>query len=144
FFVENLGYTLGFVIVILAHQQLFTENTLTTVLPFMHKPTRHNFGILMRLWSVVPVGNLTGTALMVFAFIHQPVFDVATRAAFVTLSAEVMTNIPGEMFCNAIISGWIIASLVWMMPSVKHNKLLIIILMTYLMGIGDLTHIGLC
>lgn len=141
FFVENLGYTLGFVIVILARQQLFTENTLTAVLPFMHKPTRHNFAILMRLWSVVLVGNLIGTALMAFAFIHLPVFDVATRAAFVTLSEEVMTNTPGEMFCNAIISGWIIASLVWMMPSAKHNKLLIIILMTYLMGIGDLTHI---
>lgn len=141
FFVENLSYTIGFVIVIMALQQLFTENTLTTVLPFMHKPTRHNFAILMRLWSVVLVGNLIGTALMAFAFIHLPVFDSATRAAFVALSQEVMTNTPGEMFCNAIISGWIIASLVWMMPSAKHNKLLIIILMTYLMGIGDLTHI---
>lgn len=139
-FVENLGDTIGFVIVIMARQQLFTENTLTAVLPFMHKPTRHNFAILMRLWGVVLVGNLIGTALMAFAFIHLPVFDSATRAAFVTLSQEVMANTPGEMFCNAIISGWIIASLVWMMPAAKHNKLLIIILMTDLMGIGNLTH----
>ena len=31
--VENLGYSVGFLIVILGRQQLFTENTLTAVLP---------------------------------------------------------------------------------------------------------------
>lgn len=141
FFVENLGYTIGFVIVIMARQQPFTENTLTAVLPFMHKPTRHNFAILMRLWGVVLVGNLIGTALMAFAFLHLSVFDIATRAAFITLSQEVMTNTPGEMFCNAIISGWIITSRCWMIPSAKYNRLLIITIITYLMGIGNLTHI---
>ncbi|WP_208613166.1 formate/nitrite transporter family protein, partial [Pantoea wallisii] len=33
FLLENLGYTFGFVIVIMARQQLFTENTVTAVLP---------------------------------------------------------------------------------------------------------------
>jgi hypothetical protein len=51
FLLENLGYTFGFVIVILARQQLFTENTVTAVLPVMHKPTPGNIGLLMRLWG---------------------------------------------------------------------------------------------
>jgi formate/nitrite transporter FocA (FNT family) len=58
---ENLGYTFGFIIVIMARQQLFTENTVTAVLP-MHNPTLGNVGLLMRLWSVVLAGNLIGTA----------------------------------------------------------------------------------
>jgi formate/nitrite transporter FocA (FNT family) len=49
---ENLGYTFGFVIVILARQQLFTENTVTAVLPMMHKPTPGNIGLLLRLWGL--------------------------------------------------------------------------------------------
>lgn len=40
FLLENLGYTFGFIIVIMARQQLFTENTVTAVLPVMQKPTR--------------------------------------------------------------------------------------------------------
>ncbi|HEY4467871.1 MAG TPA: formate/nitrite transporter family protein, partial [Klebsiella sp.] len=51
FLLENLGYTFGFIIVILARQQLFTENTVTAVLPIMHKPTRGNIGLLLRLWG---------------------------------------------------------------------------------------------
>ena len=39
FLLENLGYTFGFIIVIMARQQLFTENTVTAVLPVMHNPT---------------------------------------------------------------------------------------------------------
>ncbi len=35
FLLENLGYTFGFIIVIMARQQLFTENTVTAVLPVM-------------------------------------------------------------------------------------------------------------
>ncbi|SUX60644.1 Inner membrane protein yfdC [Citrobacter braakii] len=56
FLLENLGYTFGFIIVIMARQQLFTENTVTAVLPVMQNPTLGNFGLLMRLWSVVSAG----------------------------------------------------------------------------------------
>ncbi len=63
FLLENLGYTFGFIIVIMARQQLFTENTVTAVLPVMHNPTLGNVGLLMRLWSVVLAGNLIGTAV---------------------------------------------------------------------------------
>ena len=63
FLIENLGYTFGFVIVIMARQQLFTENTVTAVLPVMQSPTWGNFGLLMRLWGVVLLGNLIGTGV---------------------------------------------------------------------------------
>ena len=82
FLLENLGYTFGFVIVIMARQQLFTENTITAVLPVMHKPTGGNVLLLMRLWGVVLAGNLIGTALGALAVNHMPIFDEATRQAF--------------------------------------------------------------
>ncbi|MGK3226947.1 formate/nitrite transporter family protein [Enterobacter soli] len=141
FLLENLGYTFGFVIVIMARQQLFTENTVTAVLPVMHSPTSGNAILLMRLWSVVLLGNLIGTGVAAWAFEYMPIFDEATRDAFVKIGMDVMKNTPAEMFANAIISGWIIATMVWMFPSAGSAKIVVIVLMTWLIALADTTHI---
>ncbi|WP_034458916.1 formate/nitrite transporter family protein [Buttiauxella noackiae] len=141
FLLENLGYTFGFIIVIMARQQLFTENTVTAVLPVMHKPTGSNFLLLLRLWGMVLLGNMIGTGLAAYAFEYMPIFDEQTRDAFVKIGMDVMKNTPGEMFANAIISGWIIATMVWMFPSAGSAKIVVIIIMTWLVALGDLTHI---
>lgn len=130
FLLENLGYTFGFIIVIMARQQLFTENTVTAVLPVMHNPTLGNVGLLMRLWSVVLAGNLIGTAVAAWAFNYMPIFDEPTRQAFVSIAEDVMKNSPTEMFANAIISGWLVATMVWMFPVAGAAKIVVIILMT--------------
>ena len=141
FLLENLGYTFGFIIVIMARQQLFTENTVTAVLPIMHNPTAGNITLLMRLWSVVLLGNLIGTGIAAWAFGYMPIFDEATRDAFVKIGMNVMKNTPSEMFANAIISGWIIATMVWMFPSAGSAIIVVIILMTWLIALADTTHI---
>lgn len=141
FLIENLGYTFGFIIVIMARQQLFTENTVTAVLPVMQNPTLGNFGLLMRLWSVVLLGNVLGTGIAAWAFEYMPIFDEETRDAFVKIGMEVMKNSPTEMFANAIISGWLIATMVWMFPAAGAAKIVVIILMTWLIALGDTTHI---
>ncbi|MIG37405.1 hypothetical protein AHW95_04800 [Salmonella enterica subsp. enterica] len=141
FLLENLGYTFGFIIVIMARQQLFTENTVTAVLPVMQNPTLSNVGLLMRLWGVVLLGNLIGTGVAAWAFEYMPIFDEETRNAFVKIGMEVMKNSSTEMFANAIISGWIIATMVWMFPAAGGAKIVVIILMTWLIALGDTTHI---
>src|SRR5205085_12240348 len=59
--VAKLGYAIGFLIVILGRQQLFTEQTLTAVLSLLSKDrpdgTVRN---VARLWSVVLITNLIG------------------------------------------------------------------------------------
>lgn len=141
FLIENLGYTFGFIIVIMARQQLFTENTVTAVLPVMQNPTGANMLLLGRLWAVVLLGNLIGTAIAAWAFEYMPIFDEPTRDAFVKIGMDVMENTPLEMFSNAIISGWIIATMVWMFPSAGAAKIWVIILMTWLIALADTTHI---
>ncbi|MGY5956087.1 formate/nitrite transporter family protein [Kosakonia sp. BK9b] len=141
FLLENLGYTFGFIIVIMARQQLFTENTVTAVLPVMQNPGWVNFGLMARLWGVVLLGNLIGTAIAAWAFEYMPIFDEQTRDAFVKIGMDVMKNTPLEMFSNAIISGWIIATMVWMFPAAGSAKIVVIILMTWLIALADTTHI---
>lgn len=139
--IASFGYCAGFLAVILARQQLFTENTLTAVLPIMSKPTLGNFGRLFRLWGVVLVGNLCGTLLVAYVMLHLPIFDPRTDQAFLEIGRKVMENDTGQMFAKGIISGWMIATMVWMIPSMESAKMWIIILITYLMALGDFTHI---
>ncbi|WP_308561096.1 formate/nitrite transporter family protein [uncultured Klebsiella sp.] len=141
FLLENFGYCFGFVIVILARQQLFTENTVTAVLPVMQNPTFGNIGLLLRLWGIVLIGNLIGTAIAAWAFNAMPVFDQPTREAFSDISLKVMHNSPFEMFASAIIAGWLVATMVWMFPAAGSAKIVVIILMTWLIALADTAHI---
>ena len=139
--IASFGYCAGFLAVILARQQLFTENTLTAVLPVMTKPTLANFGRLLRLWTVVLIGNLCGTLLVAYVMLELPIFDSKTDVAFLDIGRKVMENDVDQMFAKGIISGWMIATMVWMIPSMESAKMWIIILITYLMALGDFTHI---
>ncbi|MDO7902119.1 formate/nitrite transporter family protein [Pseudomonas sp. K1(2024)] len=139
--IASLGYSAGFLAVILARQQLFTENTLTAVLPVMTAPTLGNFGRLLRLWSVVLLGNLAGTLLVAWVMLELPIFDTKTDMAFLEVGRKVMHNDLGQMFAKGIVSGWMIATMVWMIPSMEHAKIWIILMITYLMALGDFTHI---
>lgn len=139
--IASLGYSAGFLAVILARQQLFTENTLTAVLPVMTKPTLNNLWRLLRLWGVVLAGNLAGTLLVSYVMLHLPIFDTKTDLAFLEIGRKVMENDVAQMFSKGIISGWMIATLVWMIPSQESAKLWVIVLITYLMALGDFTHI---
>src|SRR3546814_6143387 len=67
--------------------------------------------------------------------------DVCSSDLFLEIGRKVMENDTGQMFAKGIISGWMIATMVWMIPSMESAKMWIIILITYLMALGDFTHI---
>ena len=48
--ITNLGYPLGFLIVIVGRQQLFTENTLTAIIPLLARRNLATFWQVLRLW----------------------------------------------------------------------------------------------
>lgn len=58
--ISGFGYTTGFLMVILGRLQLFTENTITTVLPFMKHPNMENLMKLFRLLGDCPFGEFCG------------------------------------------------------------------------------------
>ena len=49
--ISRAGYSIGFLIVILGRQQLFTENTLTVVLPLLLKKDLSTLVRMLRLWG---------------------------------------------------------------------------------------------
>ena len=141
YLLENLGYTFGFLAVILARQQLFTENTITAVLPLMTRPGWRRLRKLLRLWGVVLAGNIVGGALFAFGLAHLQQFDAQTQAAFVRIGEEVLHNTPWQMATKGMLSGWIIAMMVWMMAAMPDSRPLLVLACTYLIAVSGLTHI---
>lgn len=139
--IENLGYTVGFLIVILARQQLFTENTMTAVLPMMSNPSWRALQKLLRLWGIVLLGNLVGVAIFAYGLGHAQVLADNVHASVLRLGEALMANSTPQMFTKGIVAGWLIATMVWLVPAAQTAKLAVIVLMTYLIGIGGFTHI---
>jgi len=139
--VASFGYTLGFLFVILGRQQLFTENTITAVIPALHNKDYKTFFNLIRLWVVVFAGNLVGALAFAAVVAHSAVFSEAAKQQFARMGAHQVVNGFGTELLKAIFAGWLIAFMVWMLPSVDHAKIPLIIIVTYVVGLGSLAHI---
>ena len=139
--VDNLGYSVGFVIVIMARQQLFTENTLTAVLPAIARGTPFWFLVLLRLWVIVLAANLVGCLIFSAFIAYGGVLSSEVETAVRDISTHLMSFPPDQMFLRGILAGWLIAALVWMLPSAEGNEFLVIVLVTYLIALGDFTHV---
>lgn len=135
------GYCIGFLIVILGRQQLFTENTLTPVLPVLRSKRLSRYGHLLRLWGVVFASNMLGAFIFALFFSGLPIVTQDTVAAGLDVSAYVATGSFSENFFSAIIVGWLVALLVWLMPFAEAGRIWIIILLTYVIGLGEFPHI---
>ncbi|MDO6825594.1 formate/nitrite transporter family protein [Marinobacter sp. 1_MG-2023] len=139
--IESLGYAFGFVLVILCRLQLFTENTITVVLPVLAEPSRNRFYCAARLWGIVLAANLVGTFLTAAISVHGGIIPADTFVAILEISRHVAELTPAEAFLRGIPSGFFIAAMVWMMPSAKGSEVLVIVMFTWLIAAGDFTHV---
>ena len=58
------GYCVGFIIVVLGRQQLFTESTLTVVLPVLTRKDLRTTVAALRLWVIVSLGSYWTTRVI--------------------------------------------------------------------------------
>jgi formate/nitrite transporter FocA (FNT family) len=139
--VTNLGYPVGFLIVILGSQQLYTENTLTPIVPLLTRKSGAMLGRVLRLWAIVLVTNLIGTIVFAWVVAKTTLFDLDVHAAFLALAGEVLRGDFWTTFLRAIFAGWLIALMMWMLPGAQSGQVPVIVGMTYLVGIAGLSHI---
>jgi formate/nitrite transporter FocA (FNT family) len=139
--ISKLGYAVGFLIVILGHQQLFTENVLTAVLPVMARKQVHWLLKMLRLWGIVLASNIVGCLIFAMALAWLPIVPAHIAPALTEIVTNVMSNTPWEMFAKGIGAGWLIAALVWILSSTEHVEFIVIGLLTYLIALFGFTHI---
>jgi formate-nitrite transporter family protein len=139
--VTKLGYSMGFLIVVLGRQQLFTENTLTVVLPLLHRRDAKAAASVARLWAVVLAGNLVGALAIAWVVAHTGVFDEEAKRTFSLVSLEGAGAPFGLVLLRGIFAGWLIALMVWLMPGAEVARIWIIILLTYVIALGGFAHV---
>lgn len=140
--ISNLGYTVGFLIVILGRMQLFTENTITPILPLFFAPTRSNFAQIARLWGIVFVANMMGCLAAALVLIHGKILPAPRFEGILSTSRHYAEATSFEHFAWGIPAGFLIAALVWILPRMESaGEVLMIVIVTYIIGLGGMSHV---
>lgn len=139
--VTKWGYTVGFILVILCRAQLFTENTITTVIPLFKPFTFPKLWGVIRLWHLVLAGNLVGTTLVALFLTVPGLLNLEYVMELQHISHHVASFTWQENLIRGIPSGILIASIVWMMPTARQYALFLVAFITYFIAAGDFTHI---
>jgi formate-nitrite transporter family protein len=111
------GYPLGFLFVVLARSQLFTENTLEPVLPLLEEPTPRTLAKLLRLWGIVLGANLLGAALIALAISRTGLIEGPVFSALLEHARETTEGGFGKVFYLAIFAGWLVALMAWLVAA---------------------------
>ncbi len=139
--IASAGYSIGFLIVVLGRQQLFTESTLTAVLPLLTRRDRATLFSVLRLWAIVLAANLAGAAAIAALVTPSGIFPPDMRAAMVQVAAGSFEGGAGSMILRSVLAGWLIALMVWLLPSARSARMFVILLLTYVVALGRFSHV---
>lgn len=139
--VAKLGYSLGFLFVVLGRQQLFTENTLVAILPLLARPSPRTLGRVAALWAVVLAGNVLGAAAFAASLTVHDLFSPELHDAFAALGQRALE--PGFLgvLGRGVYGGWLIALMVWLLPAARSARFFVIVTVTWLVGAAELSHV---
>ena len=137
----NLGYSVGFLLVIVGRQQLFTENTLTAIIPLLARRNWATFRAVAKLWSIVLVANLVGAHIFAWVIAGSTVMKPVFRDALRDLAMEAADVSFPTALLRGIFAGWLIAMIVWMLSATDSGRISIIVILTYIVGLASLTHV---
>jgi formate/nitrite transporter FocA (FNT family) len=139
--ITSFGYAAGFLMVVLSRQQLFTENTITVVLPVMANFTRDNVQKLIRMWAVVFLANMAGTLFAALFCTFTPVLSPELHAGMLAVSDHIQHLGWAETFFRAVGAGFLVAAMVWLLPGAESNQVHVIVVMSYLISVGGFEHV---
>ncbi len=139
--IATLGYSIGFLIVVLGRQQLFTENTLTVILPLLQRKDEDTLLNVLRLWTTVLLVNLAGAIVFALVIARTQLVGPDVEAAMLEIAERSMSGTFAVVVLRAIFAGWLIALMVWLLPFAESARVWVIIIITYVVGLGGLAHV---
>lgn len=138
--VVAIGYPIGFIVVILGRMQLFTESTITAMLPLVSKPSGDALFRTLRLWGVVLGANLCGTAIGGAAIAFGLLGNGGAHEAMIAVAMPITEFTWWGTFANAIPAGFLIAILAWSLPNAREQSLFVIFAIGWVVAIGGFSH----
>jgi formate-nitrite transporter family protein len=123
----SVAYPLGFIFVVMARSELFTENTLDPVVPLLEQRNMETFRKLLRMWALLLIGNMVGALIFGWVLARTPVVEDSLRPSLLKIATEVSSGGFGHVLYAAIFAGWLIALMSWVLAA-THNTLAQIVL----------------
>jgi formate/nitrite transporter FocA (FNT family) len=139
--VIDLGYSLGFLMVILGRMQLFTEQTVVAVLPVMRSPSWRKLWMVARLWAVVFAANLIGVALAAALNANAHVVSRDLLNGMLSVSVPLSRKTALAVLLQGIPAGFLVASIAWIRAGVTSDHFWIVLAVTYAIALGGFAHV---
>lgn len=139
--VTAFGYPVGFLMVVLARQQLFTETTITVVLPITAEPSARVLGAAARMWGVVLAANLAGTLFAAAFCTFTPVVSPELLQSMLEVARHALAHDAFSTLLHAVTAGFLMAAMVWIIPGAGNAQFHVVLLMTYVIGVGGFSHV---
>jgi formate/nitrite transporter FocA (FNT family) len=139
--IADLGYSVGFLMVVLGRMQLFTEQTVVAVLPVMARPGRPTLAAAGRLWAIVFLANMLGASVAAAITIHLHLMSPELTDSMLQVSAELLHRTPLETLAQAVPAGFLVASIAWLRAGSEGGEFWIVLSLTYVIALGDFAHV---
>jgi formate-nitrite transporter family protein len=115
------AYPLGFMFVIMARSELFTENTLTPVLPLLHRRDATTLVKMLRVWGILLVGNLLGTVIFAWLMARTPAIAEELKPIMFQMAETATSGSFLHTLYQGVFAGWLIALLTWLLASTHQT-----------------------
>jgi len=135
------AYPLGFIFVVIGRSELFTEHTTLAVIPVLNKNA--SVKSLLILWGIVYSGNIIGGFIFSYILSILPAqFDFLDYRSFGVLAENLISYPWHIILISGTLAGWLMGLLSWLVTSSQDtiSRIVIVILITTVIGIGGLHH----
>jgi formate/nitrite transporter FocA (FNT family) len=136
-----LGYTVGFIFIVIGRSELFTEHTTLATLPVLNGLVSTKS--LGKVWGTVYLGNILGGYLFALLLLYVVEgMDLIGVKDIEDLALKMTKPSATYIFVSAIIAGWLMGLLSWLVTASKEtiSRIFIVALVTFVIGVGHLHH----
>jgi len=113
----SAAYPLGFIFVVMARSELFTENTLDPVVPLLEHRNRETLMKLLRMWALLLIGNMIGALIFGWFLARTPVVTADLHPHLQKIAEQATTGGFGTVLYAGVFAGWLIALLSWVLAA---------------------------
>jgi formate/nitrite transporter FocA (FNT family) len=136
-----LGYSAGFLFVVLGRSELFTEHTTLAVMPVLDgRATLRQLG---RLWGLIYVANQAGAAAFAaFLAFLAPHLGIAEPRVFGAIASGLVDHPAWVILLSGVLAGWLMGLLSWLVAASRDTigQIVIVTLVTTAIGLCHLHH----
>jgi formate/nitrite transporter FocA (FNT family) len=107
----------------------------------MSEKTAQRFGNVMRLWLMVLLSNLLGCLAAAWVSSLNIAFKPDVQNEFAVIGRQAMEGSFASHIVRSVLAGWLIALMVWVLPFAETARFWVIIVLSYVVGIGHFGHV---